>query len=73
MKTTIDLPEDLLRRTKISAAQRRTSIKQLVIEGLENVLKEEMVPPIPEGALLRLEKGFHLGGRFLTREEAHAR
>lgn len=34
MKTTIDLPEETLHRAKIVAAQRKTSLKQLVIQGL---------------------------------------
>lgn len=35
MKTTIDLPDDLLQRAKITAAQRRTTLKELVVQGLE--------------------------------------
>lgn len=35
MKTTIDLPDDILERAKIAAARRRTAPKKLVIEGLE--------------------------------------
>ena len=42
MKMTVDLPEDILERTKIAAARRRTSIKNLIIEGLETVLREEV-------------------------------
>ena len=34
MKTTIDLPEEILHRAKIVAAQRKTSLKDLVIQGL---------------------------------------
>jgi signal transduction histidine kinase len=41
MKTTIDLPEDLLHRAKVAAAQRRTTLKELVIEGLEKVTGAE--------------------------------
>lgn len=35
VKTTIDLPDDLLQRAKIAAAQRRTTLKELVVQGLE--------------------------------------
>ncbi len=73
MKTTIDLPDEILERTKIAAAKRRTTIKNLVIEGLETVLREEATPEPPADALARLHRGFHLGGQALTREEAHAR
>jgi len=73
MKTTIDLPDQILEQTKIAAARRRTSIKNLVIEGLEMVLKQERVSDLPVEALARLSKGYHLGGQPLTRDQAHAR
>lgn len=73
MKTTIDLPDNILERTKIAAARRRTSIKNLVIEGLESVLKDETAEPPPTDALARLRQGFHLGGQPLTRDQTHAR
>lgn len=38
MKTTIDLPEEILRRAKIVAAQRQTTLKELVITGLIHAL-----------------------------------
>ena len=42
MKTTIDLPEDLLHRAKIIAAQRRTTLKELVVHGLEYAIRNEL-------------------------------
>jgi hypothetical protein len=38
MKTTIDLPEEILHRAKIVAAQRKTTLKELVITGLNHAL-----------------------------------
>jgi hypothetical protein len=73
MKTTIDLPDAILERTKIAAARRRTSIKNLVIEGLEAILREEVPAVPPAEALARLHRGYHLGGKPLTRNQAHAR
>lgn len=73
MKTTVDLPESILERTKIAAARRRTSIKNLIIEGLETVLREEVPAVPPADALARLRQGYHLGGQPLTRDQAHAR
>lgn len=35
MKTTIDLPDDLLHRAKVVAAQRKTTLKELMVQGLE--------------------------------------
>ena len=32
------LPDDLLHRAEVAAVQRRTTVKQLLIEGLEQVL-----------------------------------
>lgn len=37
MKTTIDFPDDLLHRAKVVAAQRRTTLRELVVKGLETV------------------------------------
>lgn len=72
MKTTIDLPDSILERTKVAAARRRTSIQNLVIEGLEVILREDAPAPPPSDALARLRLGYHLGGHPLTREQAHA-
>lgn len=41
MKTTIDFPGDLLHRAKIVAAQRRTTLRELVVQGLESVTADE--------------------------------
>jgi len=35
MKTTIDLPEEILHRAKVVAAQRKTTLKELVLQGLD--------------------------------------
>lgn len=37
MKTTIELPDPLLRRAKVLAAQRGSTLRELVIEGLQQV------------------------------------
>ncbi len=73
MKTTIELPDAILERTKVAAAHRRTSMKNLVIQGLEMVLQNEVVPAQPAEALARLRGGYHLGAHPMTREEIHAR
>ena len=41
MKTTIDFPDELLHRAKIVAAQRRTTLRELVIKGLETMTSAE--------------------------------
>lgn len=52
MKTTIDLPDDLLHRVKIIAAQRRTTIKELVVQGLEYATREDA----PDAETVRKER-----------------
>ncbi len=47
MKTTIDLPEEILVRAKMVAAERRTTLRDLVIEGLKRVTEN---PPEAEMA-----------------------
>jgi len=73
MKTTFDLPADLLERSKIAAAKRRTTLKKLVIEGLETVLVSDASTTSPDEAIERLKRGLHLGGKTLTRNEIHVR
>ena len=73
MKTTIDLPEDLLYRAKVVAAQRRTTLKELVVTGLDWVMRTDMEASDRQAALARLQKGLHLGGRPLTRGQIHER
>ncbi len=43
MKTTIDLPEEVLHRAKIVAAQQKTTLKELVLLGLQTVLSSGAV------------------------------
>ena len=49
MKTTIELPDPLFRRAKIVAAQRGTTLRGLVIEGLRTVT---VGAPAPTGPAL---------------------
>ena len=43
MKTTLDLPDDLLIEAKIVAARRRTTLKAMV----EHALRREIAPMVP--------------------------
>jgi len=40
MKTTIDLPEEMLHQAKVVAAQRKTTLKELVMQGLTLVTED---------------------------------
>lgn len=73
MKTTVNLPDALFEQTKIAAARRRTTIKNLVIEGLETILGQDTKPAPPADALARLRQGYHLGGKPMSREDTHGR
>jgi hypothetical protein len=73
MKTTIDLPDEILHRAKIVAAQRRTTLKELFLSGLELVMKSDAEAPARQTALARLRQGLRLGGQPLTRKQAHER
>ena len=50
MKTTIDIPEEILHRAKIVAAQRKTTLRDLFISGLSHTLA---TPPKDEDARRR--------------------
>jgi len=39
MRTTLDLPDDVLRRAKIAAVQRGSTLRQLVIDALKHELE----------------------------------
>jgi len=73
MKTTFDLPPQLLERGKIAAAKRRISLKRIVIEGLEAVLGADNQEDRQQAALARLQKGYSLGNQPLSRDATHER
>jgi hypothetical protein len=45
MRTTFDLPDDLLRQAKIVAVQRHTTLRELVTAGLRHELARGTAPP----------------------------
>ncbi len=58
MKTTIDLPEGLLRRAKAEAAMRGQKLRELVAEGIVRVLDH----PEPAKAATRKVRGRFMDG-----------
>jgi len=44
MRTTFDLPDDLMKRAKIAAVKRGSTLRDLVAEGLRRVLTDEATP-----------------------------
>jgi hypothetical protein len=79
MRTTIDVPEELLHRAKIVAAQRKTTLKELVSIGLNYATRQ----PIPDAeaerktTMKRLLQGMQAANAApimpLTREEIYKR
>lgn len=49
MRTTIDLPDDLLRRAKIHAAEKGVTLKEVFAAGLEKELSEAKREPRRKG------------------------
>jgi hypothetical protein len=45
VKTTIDFPDDLLQRAKLVAVQRKTTLKELVLQGVDYVINHPIPTP----------------------------
>ena len=72
---TLSIEKDLIRKAKILAAQRDTSISKLLSEELTRIITaENLYESARKRATARLKKGLHLGGKTLgPREELHER
>jgi hypothetical protein len=72
---TLSLPKSILRRIKILAARRQSSVSQLLIRAAENILAEETeYETARKRQTALLEKGFNLGFRKpASRDELHER
>ena len=72
---TISLSRHILKKAKILAARRETSISGLLAQEIESLVgEEEAYERAERQALALLDKGFHLGGVVrATRDELHER
>jgi hypothetical protein len=72
---TISLDRQTIRKAKIVAARRETSISGLLAQQIEILVgEEEAYERAERQAVALLEEGFHLGGRGpASREELHER
>jgi hypothetical protein len=72
---TVSLPSQTIRKAKILAARRGSSISGLIAEQIELLVgQEEAYKRSQREAMLLLDKGFHLGGVIrATRDEWHER
>ena len=72
---TISVSRDVVRKARILAAKRATSISALLAEQIEAMIGDEEVwDRSQRSALAMLERGFHLGGQVpVSRDELHER
>jgi hypothetical protein len=72
---TISLSRQILRKAKILAARRATSISGLLAEQIEILVgEEEAYERAERQAMTLLDQGFHLGGVIrVSRDELHER
>lgn len=71
---TVQLDRETIRRAKILAAKRGTSVSGLIASQIrESVESEDAYESARRTALELLERGFHLGGGRLNRDELHER
>lgn len=72
---TVSLHPETVRKARILAAKRSTSISGLLAEQIEALTGEdEVYEKARRSALSLMRKGFHLGGRIgASREDLHAR
>lgn len=72
---TVSLSTETIRKAKLLAARRPTSVSGLLSEQIESLVgAEEGYERSERAALAILDKGFHLGGVIsASREELHER
>jgi hypothetical protein len=72
---TVQLDEEIIRRARLLAAQRETSVSGLVARQIEQLVTDDArYDAARRRALAVLRRGYHLGGGPLpTRAEIHER
>jgi len=72
---TLQLDEETVRKAKVLAARRSTSLSRLVADEIDRlVTQDETYRGARQIALGHLERGFHLGGGALpSRDSLHER
>ncbi len=72
---TVRLSSQTVKKAKILAAKRSTSISALVAELIESLVdKDDAYERAAASALARMKRGFHLGGGpLVSRDELHER
>jgi hypothetical protein len=72
---TVSLAPQTLRKARVLAAKRSTSISRLLADQIDVLVGEDAAYEQAQGAALDLlDKGFHLGGTIaVSRDELHER
>ncbi len=72
---TLSIDKELLKKAKLIAAKKETSVTKLLTEQLAKIVSEDdQYDLAKKRALTILRKGFHLGGRTMAkREQLHER
>ena len=62
---TLSIEKDIIKKSKIIAAQKDTSISKMLSEQLKQIIdREEQYEAAKRSALQTLKKGFRLGGKI---------
>ncbi len=72
---TLSINKDLIKKAKILAAQKQTSISGMLSQELQKILDDsEEYELFKRKALINIKQGFHFGGKIaVSREELHER
>jgi len=71
---TVQLDREVIRKAKILAVRRGTSVSRLVASQIKDAVDAaDAYESAHRTALELLERGFHLGGRRVERDELHDR
>lgn len=70
MRTTFDLPDDLMRKAKAYAASQGLKLKDFVAESIEQRLKYGAKNPVPKSPLPTFTKASSTGAKIPSRTNA---
>jgi hypothetical protein len=71
---TVSMEKEVLRKGKVLAARQGTSLSRLVSDRLQEPIREKEAHILArKKALAQIKKGFHGGGKPISREELHER
>lgn len=76
VKTTIEIPDSIARQARLLAAERQTTLRALVVQGLERVISEKQVTAKDRARKLfaAMDKAPGItAGKRLNRTDANAR